>query len=184
MPELPRKSFPLEAPDLARIFVEAHPGPVPSRAALPFLAGIIGVENAGGKALVQHNWGNIMAGDLWRSSGRDYWPSPVSDPEQPAYFRAYDSHEQGARAWWSLMYGKRYRSVLEAALGRSATAVARELYRTGYVVGGSPSAYAAGIARYARQWQGLFPARIGGAGFVAAVFGVSVSGIAAVIRWG
>lgn len=109
-------------------------------------AGIIGVENAGGKAIQNGNFGNLTArdGNVWANPNK----SATSSNTTPSYFAAYDSLEAGATAWWNLMF-RAYRSVLSFGLTGDTAGATRELYRTGYVVAetpGEPAVYAKGVA--------------------------------------
>jgi hypothetical protein len=113
-------------------------------------ASIIGVENAGGKAIQNGNFGNLTAsdGDVWQNP---YTSAPAAS-NVPAYFAAFDSLEAGATAWWKQMF-RAYRSVLSCGLTGDTACAARELYRLGYVVATSANeqqSYAKGMANWYR----------------------------------
>ncbi len=152
---VPRAVTPLSSLELARWFAEGFAAVRGGREPDPKLAataaGIIGVENAGGRAFVQYNWGNISA-NLATYRG-PFWLSPVAQPDQPIAFRAYSSHLEGATAWWALMFGH-YLPVLQAAARGDGPGMVAELYRLGYVHGGSPRAYATA----ARAWSDRYRA--------------------------
>jgi hypothetical protein len=102
------------------------------RALLYNALAIIGVENASGQAIENHNWGNIMADPAtWNGPA---WPHPNPSPGQPLFFRQYPDHDAGCEAWWRLML-RRYRPALERAAADDPVGMVRELYRLGYVVG-------------------------------------------------
>lgn len=181
---VPRTATPVSHAELAGYFVAGHivsrgkrPG---SRELLYTAAGIIGVENADGRAIIQHNWGNVSA-NLASYRG-PFWLSPVAgQANQPIAFRAFDGHVSGAAAWWDLMYGSFRRVLQAAALGDSARMVA-ELYATHYVVGGSPAAYAAGAAHCSAGYrsEALFAGFYRSDVAAAALTVASVAGIAAI----
>lgn len=132
---LPLTATPLSVPDMAEWFVRGHelaighkPG---SRALLYAALTIIGLENGNGRAIIQHNWGNISAGQYWPGN---VWAHPDPQPGQPAYFRAFASHDAGCAEWWWLMYS-RYPSVLRQAAASRPRKMVRELYAQGYVAG-------------------------------------------------
>lgn len=135
---VPRQTFPLEPRDMAAVFAVAFralTGYRLDRRMGACMLSVIGVENGNGKFFVWRNWGNIaFFGDPL--GPRRVWEHPKPSEGQPRYFLVFDSHEAGARAFWRLMLSDRYRSVLTpAARGRPVDMV-RELYRTGFVVGG------------------------------------------------
>jgi len=150
-----RAATPLSEPDLAAEFVRGHelargkrPG---ARKLLETAVAIICVENANGRAIIQHNWGNIMANLAWWRG--PFWLHPVPQEGQPLFFRAYATHDQGAAAWWRLMYRRQHRRALElAALGRPAEMVAA-LYASGYVFGGSKRGYRDAAVGWAEHYR-------------------------------
>jgi hypothetical protein len=149
-----------------------------SRALLYNALAIIGVENASGAAIQNHNWGNIMASPYtW---GGAAWPHPRPSPGQPSFFRAYPDHDSGAEAWWRLML-RRYRPALERAAADDPVGMVRELYRLGYVVG-NQAAYERLAAQLAEGYKrirlfegaGWLPADwVGAAAAAAGVVGVA-----------
>jgi len=133
---VPMQATPLSERAMAVQFVVSYmwvtgkkPG---SRNMLYNALAIIGVENASGAAIMNHNWGNIMAGP--GSWGGPAWPHPRPQPGQPAFFRQYPDHDSGCEAWWRLML-RSYRPALERAAADDPLGMVRELYRLGYVVG-------------------------------------------------
>lgn len=152
---VPRTATPLSEPDMAAMFALGHElatgRKAGSRRFLETALGIIGVENADGRAFIQHNWGNISC---WPDSPGPKWEHPVPQEGQPATFRAYPSHDAGVRAWWRLMYrDPGHRRALEAAaLGRPVQMV-RALYASHYVVGGNARAYERGAAHWAEHYR-------------------------------
>jgi hypothetical protein len=181
---------PLTVDEMAGIFAaayEAQIGGAPSRDLLRITMAIIGLENANGKAIIQHNWGNVMADAGWISRGYPTWMHPKWEPGQPMFFRAYPSHLVGARDWWRLMF-KKFRPVLVAANEGDAKEAVAQLYKLGYVVGGSRTGYANTVTKLAdskeyreafgwtkpraRGWMGPVAGGVGLAGIVAhALFG-------------
>jgi hypothetical protein len=135
MAEVPRTATPLSMPDVARIGARtfaSFAGRLPTRGMLAILVGIIGLENAGGRAILQHNWGNISG-----EGPAGYWTHPKPTPGQPLKFRAYRSQDEGALAWWRLVL-RRYRAVLERGDAHDPRGAVHQLYRLGYVVAMSP----------------------------------------------
>lgn len=135
MAELARTATPLAMPDVARVgastFAELFGRLVPP-GMLALCCAIVGIENGRGRAIIQHNWGNL-SGD----GPAGYWVPPTTPAGQPARFQAFESHEAGARAWWRLV-ARRYRSVLLAGYDNDPRLAVRELYRLGYVAPSSP----------------------------------------------
>jgi hypothetical protein len=146
--------------------------------------GIIGVENAGGRAIIQHNWGNISCTP--RTWGGPMWQTPTPQSGQPLYFRAYPSHAEGCAAWWRLMYRRaHYPALQQAARGRPDLMV-RALYESHYVVGGSPEGYRRNATLFAAQYrrEGLFAkAPLSGSDYVGAGAFLAATATTAVIAW-
>jgi hypothetical protein len=130
---------------LARIY-QTIEGTLPDPRLLASAAAIIGVENAGGAAINNYNWGNLSAsdGDVWES------PYYAQTGKGPEYFKAFDSQDAGAAAWWTAILTK-FRSVLPFMLNADMQGLARELYRSSYVVAISPNEQ----ANYARGLQSM-----------------------------
>ncbi len=158
MPQQERHTTSLTPQEMGRgwgPFVLAHEdvaGAPPSVQFLESVLSIIGVENAGGRSINNHNWGNIMAGPSWRQAG-NYWAHPSPTEGQPAYFRAYPSHRAGARDFWRVIYKRP--GVLQGALAGDVPAMVRELYASRYVVASSPGE----LERYtkaATDWRDTF----------------------------
>lgn len=157
--EVPRQTTGLTARGMVGPFVRGHvlvAGLPPAEVFLENILAIVGLENAGGAALNNHNWGNIMAGSGWRAA-HDYWPHPQPVSGQPTHFRAYSDHVQGAADFWRHIYKRP--SVLAAALRDDLPGMVRALYDTRYVVASSPGEaerYTAGAQRYRDEYRGLF----------------------------
>jgi len=147
MGELPRTATPLAMPDVARVGARTFASiarRLPTRGMLAIQCAIIGLENAGGRAILQFNWGNISG-----EGPAGYWTHPKPSAGQPVKFRAYRSHDDGALAWWRLML-RRYLPVLERGDAHDPRGAVRELYRLGYVVPVSPGeeqSYAAAVVK-------------------------------------
>lgn len=166
---VPRTATPLRGFALADAFcaghVEATGYQLDKRLGENALA-IIGVENANGRAIIQHNWGNVSCTP--RTWSGPMWQHPTPQSGQPLYFRAYSSHLEGCSAWWRLMYrGAHVRALEFAALGRPDLMV-DALYASHYVVGGSQSGYRRNAVLFARQYRreglfGSFPFMLGSA---------------------
>jgi hypothetical protein len=156
---VPRTATPLRGFELAQAFDDGHVAAtgrhVDKRLGENALA-IIGVENANGRAIIQHNWGNVSCTP--RTWSGPMWQTPTPQSGQPLYFRAYSSHLEGCSAWWRLMYrGGHVRALEFAARGRPDLMV-DALYASHYVVGGSQSGYRRNAVLFARQYRraGLF----------------------------
>lgn len=115
---------PLSLDEAAEILCDVYKerfGSYPPRKLASVLLAIIAVENAGGKSIIQHNWGNLVAfnwrGDFWQ--GRD----------RP--FRAYASHERGASGFLALIF-KRYPGIVRGAIAGNVPATARAIVEEGY----------------------------------------------------
>ena len=125
----PRTPTPLDEPAMLAELAAAHEAergaPAPDEV-LRGIGAIVAVENAHGRALNNHNWGNLMAGPEWRET-RPHWPGTTRDPNQPTFFRSYPSHRAGARALWELLY-RRYPAVIAAAASGHGTRIATALY--------------------------------------------------------
>ena len=152
---VPRTVTPLSEPEMAEVFAVGHQLATGRRAGsrrlLETALAIIGVENANGRAIIQHNWGNISCRP---GSPGPKWMHPVPQEGQPLTFRAYPSHEAGVTAWWRLMYrdpGHR-RALAAAALGRP-VAMVDALYDSHYVVGGSVRGYRRGAAHWSQHYR-------------------------------
>lgn len=169
--KVPRERTPLSPAEMAPIFVRAYEGLTgepPSRSVAEIGLAIVGLENANGHSIWDHNWGNIM----WTGSG-DYYEKKVAKAGQPTKWRAEPDHDRGARSWWSLIFRK-YRPVLDAAARGDARGAVSALYSGGYVVAvrdpdwsdskarqmaaREQAQYAAGVERHARSYKdkGLF----------------------------
>jgi len=155
VPELvPRTATPLVGLDLARMFENGHElargRPIGSKQLAENALAIIGVENANGRAIIQHNWGNYSCTPTTWSG--PMWQTPTPQTGQPLYFRAYQTHEGGCSAWWRLMYRSHWRALEMAAKGRPDLMV-DALYQSHYVVGGSQSGYRRNACLFAEQYR-------------------------------
>jgi hypothetical protein len=115
-------------------------GALPDPRVASFVMALLWLENAQGQSIYNYNWGNVIA----TSSSQMHWVPPwVRDPSHalydgyhageaiPGMFRAYDSHDTGARRLWKLLVD-RYRPALElAGVGEFFDAY-RELVTSGY----------------------------------------------------
>jgi len=155
---VPLHTTPLDEVSIAEILVDAMTvnGVPPSQNALLSALAIIGVENARGAAIQNHNYGNLMAGARWRET-QDFWA--VTDPleGQPAFFRAYPSHEDGAEAWFDIVT-RQHRLVLRALQSADGAALADALYGSGYVVAsreGEQAEYALTLTNLIAHYESL-----------------------------
>lgn len=152
--ELERTPTKLSMPDVVRVLAAAHRserGSKPHRNLVALAAAIVALENARGHAILWYNYGNIS----WVGQTPHWWAHPKPSTGQPTRFAVYNSHEDGARAWWRLMF-KRYRGVLSRGLAADPRGAVLELYRAGYVVG--PPAER---EQYARAVVGMFDEALG-----------------------
>lgn len=131
----PLKATPLTPAQMAVILVEAFAqemGREPTRPEARWLLALARHENANGRAIIQHNWGNRIAvgrEDFWVPRWADSLiPSDrLNDREKrvrkdflaggpkPGRFAAYNSHETGARKFVRLFKSKTHGRILEAA---------------------------------------------------------------------
>ncbi len=167
MAQVPKTPTPLTPRQMAKVFREGA-----KRAGLPddpvllsALMGIIGIENANGRSIIQHNWGNIMATKGWIASGKDFWGRPHSDAGQPQGFRAYPTHNAGVDDFFRIITGKRHKGVLVPAKAGDPRAVGEALFDSNYItpVKGKPvqkqiDDYSKGIAFFFNRYlrDGLF----------------------------
>lgn len=184
--ELPRTLYPLSMVDVLRQGAAAFYAleqRLPTRDELAILASVIGVENARGRAIVQHNWGNLAH----VGTTGDWWAPSTIQAGQPQRFQAFPDHASGALAWWRLVRKPRFRAVLAA---RSAPALVEALYRSGYVAPASEGEQ----ARYTRAavdlWREAVDRWIPASGLaprapwlVAFALGLAGGGVALAQRW-
>jgi hypothetical protein len=154
---VPMTRTPLEPKELAAQFAKGFElatghKTLPSRKLLQNALGIVGVENGNGRAIICYNWGNVSCTPLSWNGGM--WQHPEPQSGQPLYFRAYQNHDQGSRAWWRLMLGnaKHRKALVWAAKGRPDLMV-QALYDSHYVVGGSKRAYQRAAALLADNYR-------------------------------
>ena len=157
MSEVPATATPLTRDATAAAFLPAYLeafGELPDRNRAELLLAMVWLENANGKSIIQHNWGNLAT---VASAGGDYWRPPWFDLDQvqamedgpkkrryldlhqrmldnaaPEAFRAFAGHELGARAWLRLLQQERMRPILDAASSGDATRFAHAIFSTGY----------------------------------------------------
>lgn len=99
-----RESTPLNPAEMLARIVEMYQetyGRTPTARAASWLLTLLWHENAGGRAIQNHNWGNVMAGPSWPG---DKWEAPAHDEGEPDFFRAYPTHEDGSNAWWKVLH--------------------------------------------------------------------------------
>jgi hypothetical protein len=108
-------------------------------------------ENARGRAIIQHNWGNLSSsgksGDFWRPPWFDLEKVEQMDEpkrslyrgihermlkgQEPSAFRAFPSHEIGAIVWLERLRD-RFPTILTASRQNSAVAMQDAIYQSGY----------------------------------------------------
>ncbi len=152
--EKPATPTPLSEDELARELVSgyvAHFGVEPDRETAELLLALVDLENAHGRAIIQHNWGNISC---FASDAIDYWRPPWfdldsvnalddSDPKKahllfehgqmeahkaPSAFRAFPDHVTGARVFLSNVKPTMY----DAAETGDPMAFAKAYFESGY----------------------------------------------------
>lgn len=162
MPQVPTAKTPLTLDELAKVLqAEAEKLGITDALTLAMLGGLVGLECAQGKAINNHNWGNVMASRDWINAGKPFWGRPHQDGNQPQAFRAYPTHAEGAAAWLRLLTTGRHRPALDFARLGDAQGMADSLFRTSYIVpvrlsGSKPveqqkAEYAAGIRSIAQK---------------------------------
>lgn len=186
---VPRTATPLGGPALADAFAAGHHAAtgrrLDKRLGETALA-IIGVENAGGRAIIQYNWGNYSCTPTTWSG--PMWETPSPQPGQPLYFRGYSSHAAGCEAWWRLMYRGRHRAALQCAARGRADQMVDALYASSYVVGGSQRGYRRSAMLFAEQYRrerlfGRFPFLLGSASDYIGASALVVGGAVIGFRW-
>jgi len=154
--EVPATATPLTASETAPAFLSAwaqvFDGAEPSRTEAEWLLALLWNENAKGRAIIQHNWGNLST---TASADRDYWRPPWFDPavfeamdepkrslyrsihermlkgQEPSAFRAFPDHATGARAWVSALK-RNFQAILKAARKNSAVAMQDAIFNSRY----------------------------------------------------
>jgi len=146
------------ATELRESYLEETGEALPARLGR-FALAVVAIENDHGRAIYDHNWGNV-SGDNWPG---DKYENPGWEPGKPVprYFRAYATHRAGARAWWRLMLDH-YPSVVARGLGGNYGEGVTEMYRLHYVVplsSGEEEHYRATVVGLARSstFAALFP---------------------------
>lgn len=136
--QAPREATPIAINrDFATLFIfsfENVYGREPTREEAEWLTALFSQETAGGKRVIQHNWGNLAAPNM--RSG-EYWvprwaDDSITDNELskaelatrqrlekgeavPRAFKAFASHEQGARNFLHLFTRPTHTRILDAA---------------------------------------------------------------------
>lgn len=155
MGEVPATVTPLAPSETAPAFVDAWGevlGGEPSRREAEWLLAFMWNENARGKAIVQHNWGNLSSsgksGDFWRPPWFDLERvEQMSEPkrsmyrrihermlrgEEPSAFQAFPDHATGAAAWLRLLKRLKGGVILRAAKKNSGVAMQDAIFKSGY----------------------------------------------------
>lgn len=158
MAEVPATATPLApeqtAPAFIRAWARVFPKSMPSRSQAEWLLALLWNENARGRAIIQHNWGNLSTHP---SRGGDYWRPPwfdrakieaMDEPrrsqmlhihermlegQEPEAFRAWPDQETGARQWISSLK-RTFPSILRASKKNSAVAMQNAVYGSNYCV--------------------------------------------------
>jgi hypothetical protein len=153
--EVPATATPLASTETAPAFIRAWAivfGTTPSRTEAEWLLALLWNENARGRAIIQHNWGNLSTHP---SRGGDYWRPPwfdrakveaMEEPQRSRYlaihermlqgqepeaFSGFADHETGARAWVSQLR-RTFPSILKAAKKNSAVAMQDAVFQSNY----------------------------------------------------
>ncbi len=157
MGEVPAIATPLTRDGTAAAFLPAYVdvfGEEPDRNRAELLLALAWLENANGNAFIQFNWGNLSTSP---NAGVDYWRPPWFDLDKvnalsdgpkkdlmlqrhaqmiagttPEAFRAFTSHEIGARTWLNLLKKPGMAPILAAASSGDATAFAHAIFSTRY----------------------------------------------------
>lgn len=148
MQRLPRFATKLTLEEMAKVLVDAfrlEMGRTPTLREAKWLMSIARLENANGRAIIQHNWGNRA-----HSGSEDYWVPPWADeslpdsklsPDElatrvrmnagkpvPRRFAAYPDHMTGARKFVRLFKSRTHARILEAAQRDDGEAVWRAIW--------------------------------------------------------
>lgn len=126
---------------------KAETGSALARNVAELLLAQVLIETDWSRAMWRFNWGNITAGsawtgDVWRPSWYELTPSSTARDRElnakmlqgqaPKAFRAYASHDAGARGYVRFLLGKRFAPMLAAAATGSPTAFAAAVRSTRY----------------------------------------------------
>lgn len=211
MGEVPATVTPLSSAETAPAFLSAWAnvfGGKPSITEAEWLLAFLWNENAKGKAIVQHNWGNLsssgQSGDFWRAPWFDRAKVEAMDEprrtlylnihermlrgEEPSAFRAFPDHATGARTWLQRLRD-RFPSILRAAKADSAVAMQDAIFDSGYCASPKCETNAASYANLRNEVhaQGLFrglgpprKVRRRGSALVAALY---LAGIGGAVLW-
>ena len=116
----------------------------PEEVALRLLS-LVWIETGNGRAMVQHNWGNL-AGEYRGSYWRPPWYKLTSSSsarmkalhqrmlagKAPSKFKAYPDRGTGLDDFLALIYRPQFRPMLEAARAGNTRAFADAVHSTGY----------------------------------------------------
>ena len=153
MPAVPRQNTPLTADETAPLFLEAWGDRPLTQVQAEYLLGLIWNENRKGAAIQNFNWGNLSVSD---KSSDNFWRPPWFDSDEiaalpdgarktnleekhelmlngqaPRAFRAFESHDEGARAWVDALE-RRFPDIPRAAATGNATRFANAVADSGY----------------------------------------------------
>lgn len=106
--EVPRVRTPLTFTDIKPLLKEAYHEVTGEKigSAFPYLLSMIAIENARGRAIWNHNWGNVIT-----TGDSDYFMQPNNE----RHFRDIPSHEEGARRFVKTLLSETNVRILEAA---------------------------------------------------------------------
>lgn len=147
MAELPRTLTPIGA-DAATALMVTSLGvleePKPELVAQHLLS-LVWIETGNGRAMTQHNWGNLSGayqGNYWRppwfevdesSSQRNrYLHQRMLEGKAPSKFRAYRDRGEGLDDFLRLIYSRPFAPMLVAARAGDTRAFANAVHDTGY----------------------------------------------------
>lgn len=79
-----------------------------SQPALGYLVSMIAFENDHGRAIYEHNWGNISTNNHSEENSFQF-------PGNPIHFKRLHSPEAGVDAFWRRLHSKTHKRILDAA---------------------------------------------------------------------
>lgn len=160
---------------MATILLDVWPStglPLPSQRAAELLLALLWVENARGRSIMNHNWGNLSS--LGRE-GTTFWRPPwfrledverIEDPAErermgrihqemldhraPSAFEAHSDHFAGAKRWIERLHEK-FPTLLEAAATGDAAQFAEQYGASNYCT----SPVCQDVPRFARTFGDL-----------------------------
>jgi len=123
----------------------------------------IALENAHGKAIWCHNFGNITG--VAKESG-DYYTLATSEQTMPGVwerktmkYAAHGTAEDGAAAYWRLVTGSHYAGAYGFFVKGDASGAANELHSLGYFTA-NPGPIAISFGRLYEHFQGKLAAEL------------------------